>query len=59
MEFEGPGIQEVVNVTAEKFRADNLSPSFEYTFRVAAVNAAGVGPFTDSISTATKEIGMS
>ena len=56
--FEGPGKRQLVNVTGETFRADNLSPSFEYTFRVAAVNAAGVGPFIDPIFTTAQETGM-
>ena len=36
---------------------DMLHPSFNYTFRIAAANAAGIGPFSEPITVMTLEDG--
>ena len=36
---------------------DMLHPSYNYTFRIAAANAAGIGPFSEPITVMTLEDG--
>lgn len=43
----------------EYFLAQNLTPGVNYTFRVAAVNDFGEGPFTDLLRISTNEARMS
>ena len=57
--YEGVVGQERVNVTSEAFPARNLTPSSNYTFKVAAVNIVGIGPFTDLLVISTQALGMS
>ena len=45
------------DVSDEKFEVAELSPGVTYTFKVAASNAIGVGPFTDVLVVTTIEIG--
>jgi hypothetical protein len=44
----GDGVwQAVKSVTASKFTVTGLTPGAVYAFRVRAVGAAGVGPWSD------------
>ena len=47
-----------VEVVSETFTADSLQPFSVYTLRVAGVNIAGSGPFSDSITIHTLEDGV-
>ena len=57
-----PDIQET-HVTAVRGKAiqhktlSNLKPFMRYTFKVSAVNAAGVGPFSKAVEGTTEEDG--
>ena len=51
--------QERINVKSEDFSARNLTPGFNYTFKVAAVNLVGIGPFSDLLVISTYALGMS
>ena len=48
----GPG---EVNLMDRTLTASGLTPHTNYTFRVAGVNSAGTGPFTDIILTTAEE----
>ena len=45
-------------VVGETFTAGSLQPFSVYTFRVAGVNIAGTGPFSDAITIRTPEDGV-
>ena len=47
-----PGEMNVMNMT---FTAIGLTPRMNYTFRVAGVNDANIGPFTATITVQTDE----
>ena len=40
------------------FSAEKLTPARQYTFRVAGVNDADTGPFTDTMTITTNEEGL-
>ena len=54
----GANVISITEVVGETFTASSLQPISEYTFRVAGVNIAGSGPFTDAITISTLEDGM-
>lgn len=60
VEFQQQGVVVLipVEVTGTSFTDNQLIPGIHYDFRVAAINSIGRGPFTDSITISTTEIGM-
>ena len=51
--------QDGADVTSNTtFIAEELTPYTNYTFQVAGVNDAGMGPFTDEITVMTAEDGL-
>ena len=45
------------NISGMTYSAERLTPGIQYTFRVAGVNDADRGPFTDTITITTNEEG--
>ena len=46
------------NINGRTFIAEGLVPTRQYTFRVAGVNDADTGPFTDTITLTIDEEGL-
>lgn len=46
-----------IDVKTERFVANGLTPARNYSFRVAAVNIVGRGPFTNPMIVTTMAIG--
>ena len=59
VDLSGPRNQTYKNVSAEKYIVEGLTPSRSYSFRVAAVNTVGMGPFSDAVTISTLEISKS
>ena len=57
MDLNFPPIEK--DIITEMFEVEELTPGFKYTFKVAAVNTVGRGPFTDLLVVSTLERGMS
>lgn len=56
MEFTRDQDQESTRVISEKFEANDLNPGGTYSFRVAAINTVGSGPYTQMFFVNTPEI---
>ena len=54
----GAEIPGEVNVMDRTFTASGLTPHANYTFKVAAVNSNGTGPYTNISAVATSEDSM-
>ena len=51
----GEDFKNVKNILKSRYTVTKLNPYTKYEFRVAAINSAGLGPFTDTVTQFTSK----